>query len=79
MNTKKLVYQMLHYPCILLLAMHEYWFLHKDSITYFSGKFVREVKGSIINLIPQVFKFIVYLMVSAPIAIAFMLLCIKLS
>lgn len=79
MNMKKMVYQSLHYPCILLLAMQEFWWVHKDSITYFTSRLVCEAKGFIKKLIPQAFKFIIYLPVITPVVAALMILFIKLS
>lgn len=76
---KKAIYMSIHYPCVLLLAMQEYWWMHRDSITSLTCRLVCEAKGFIKKLIPQALKFIIYLPVVTPVVAAFMILFIKLS
>ena len=75
MNINKLVHMTLHIPCVLLLTLQEYWWLYKDNITQLCGRLVRNIKSFIF----KGFKFILYLAVSAPIAMVLMILTIKLS
>lgn len=72
---KKLLYMTLHFPCVLLLALHDSLWIYKDNILFLRRRLVREVKTFFL----QAFKFIFYLMVATPIIMAFMIFMIKLS
>lgn len=72
---KKLMYMTLHIPCVLLLVLHEYLWVHSDDISLFWSRLVRDIKG----FITQVAKFVLYLAVATPLMFIIMVITIKLS
>ena len=72
---KKFAYMCIHIPCFLLVALHEWLWVHSDDITWAWRKLVQNIKF----FIPKVIHFIFYLSVCTPIAGAFLIVIIKLS
>ena len=72
---KRAIHMTLHIPCVILLALHDWYLMNKDTFSLCWKHLVRDIKC----LIPKMLQLLIGWVIFFPPAFAFLIFMIKFS